>query len=278
MITLERLARETQLHGKRVELIEGLITDEMTPPAAAPGPAAIINEQRHAEIIAGDRRVPRSGRIVAPTRTLTVVDRDRAQDNFLRDVGDTRAARAAYERLIERYGEGPRRYHGVAHVLNVVETVEALDANRATRLAAWYHDAIYDATSATNEEDSAELAISELRALEVDEAVVADVARLVRMTRNHEVGAPDEAVLADADLAILAVSADEYARYGSHIRTEYAHVNDEDWRAGRLAFLDRCLGRERLYHTDIGQTWEAAARANLQRERATLIGDRSSNT
>ena len=84
MITLERLARETQLHGKRVELIEGLITDEMTPPAAAPGPPAIINEQRHAEIIAGDRRVPRSGRIVAPTRTLTVVDQDRAPAVVLR--------------------------------------------------------------------------------------------------------------------------------------------------------------------------------------------------
>ncbi len=50
------------------------------------------------------------------------------------------------------------------------------------------------------------------------------------------------------------------------MRAEYAHVDDEDFRAGRTAVL-RALLDGPLFHTaPAREAWEARARANVQAE------------
>src|SRR5438046_554178 len=80
--------------------------------------------------------------------------------------------------------------------------------------------------AAGNEERSALLAEAALRRLGVD---ATEVARLVRLTASHDASAGDRngALLADADLAILASSPDGYDRYARAIRREYAHVPED---------------------------------------------------
>jgi predicted metal-dependent HD superfamily phosphohydrolase len=181
--------------------------------------------------------------------------------------------------LVARYSEPHRRYHTVEHLVEVLAWVDELahvaDDPVAVELAAWYHDAIYDAGAAGGESErrSAELAVVELTGLGVEARLVDEVRRLVLLTAGHEVGAGDAngAVLADADLAILGADADRYARYAADVRTEYAHVPDDAWAAGRAALLDRFAGRPRLYVTDRAhQRLDAAARRNLAWERSTL--------
>jgi predicted metal-dependent HD superfamily phosphohydrolase len=80
----------------------------------------------------------------------------------------------------------------------------------------------------------------------------------------------DEAVLADADLAILGAAPSRYDRYVLGIRQEYAHLSDNAFQRGRAAWIDLWSQRECLFRTpalrDVG---EAAARENLARERAS---------
>jgi predicted metal-dependent HD superfamily phosphohydrolase len=86
-------------------------------------------------------------------------------------------------------------------------------------------------------------------------------------------GDPDEAVLSDADLAILAAPEPRYARYTAAVRAEYAHVPDDAFRAGRSAVLAGLVAADRLYRTAQGhRRWEAAARANVAAELAGLGG------
>jgi predicted metal-dependent HD superfamily phosphohydrolase len=176
-------------------------------------------------------------------------------------------------RLAERYREPHRRYHDVRHLQEVLQAVDELaddaDDVEAVRWAAWYHDAIYDVHRDDNEERSSRLAEHELTALGCEPAMVDEVARLVRLTATHDTehGDANGAVLCDADLRILAADPWRHAEYVADVRTEYAHVPEAQFRAGRAAVVRALLAMERLYRTERAHArWEDRARANLAAE------------
>src|SRR4051812_1031854 len=137
--------------------------------------------------------------------------------------GDSATSRTEWAALVEAWSEPHRRYHDLAHlaaVLGIVGELAGAAADPdAVRLAAWYHDAVYDPESRDNEEVSATRARAGLRGLVPDERLD-EVERLVRLTAGHD-PAPDDAnggVLWDADLAVLAAPPEAYAAYASAIR------------------------------------------------------------
>ncbi|TCO48667.1 putative metal-dependent HD superfamily phosphohydrolase [Kribbella antiqua] len=180
--------------------------------------------------------------------------------------------------LLARYAEQHRHYHDQQHLTEVLETVDELagqaDDVDAVRLAAWFHDAIYDpqADPGENEELSAQLAELELAAYGVDADRVDEVGRLVRLTAKHDCE-PDDAngaVLCDADLRILGMPRERYDEYAAGIREEYGHIGDREFARGRMSFLQTLAGT-RLYATARGHDeWEQAARDNLGREVESL--------
>jgi predicted metal-dependent HD superfamily phosphohydrolase len=194
-----------------------------------------------------------------------------------------------------RYAEDHRRYHDLRHLDAVLGNVELLarhspaiapDAVVAAGLGALWHDAVYAVGADDNEEASASLAESELMAAGAPPALATEVARLVRLTAHHDPTAPDAgpaagatardavmrldpagALLCDADLAVLAGSASEYARYRDDVRAEWSHLTDDAFAAGRTAVVRRLLARRWLFHTPFAvQAWEERARGNLAGE------------
>jgi predicted metal-dependent HD superfamily phosphohydrolase len=179
--------------------------------------------------------------------------------------------------LVRRYGDPSRHYHDLRHLATVLDAVDALSDEvadpRLVRLAAWYHDAVYDVDRDDNEERSAALAERSLSSAGLSPADVAEVSRLVLLTATHAPrrGDANGAVLCDADLVVLAGAADEYAAYLAAVRAEYARFSDEEFRAGRTAVVEELLRLPTLYGTTHGAAaWEAAARANLRAELAAL--------
>lgn len=189
------------------------------------------------------------------------------------------AATDAGRDLLVRYAEPVRHYHDLRHLAEVLDGIDLLaPAARdvdAVRLAAWFHNAVYDPHRGDNEEASATLATEVLGTSGVDEHRVAEVARLVRLTTRHNpVGDdPDGAVLCDADLAVLAADPERYGEYAADVRAEYAHIDDATFRAGRSAVLEALLGHARLFHTAEGHgRWEDRARHNVRAELLLLRG------
>ncbi|MBG6137148.1 HD domain-containing protein [Longispora fulva] len=181
------------------------------------------------------------------------------------------------EDLLARWAEPHRRYHTTDHLAAVLDRVEELAGHAAdldaVRLAAWFHDAVYRPDLSGNEERSARLAEFALPEAGVSGALTAEVARLVRLTVTHdpEPGDADGEVLCDADLAVLAGPAADYAAYAAAVRAEYAFVPDDVFRAGRAAVLRDLLDLPTLFRTPTGHArWESAARANLAGELAVL--------
>jgi predicted metal-dependent HD superfamily phosphohydrolase len=181
--------------------------------------------------------------------------------------------------LLRRYAEPHRRYHTTEHLTAVLDRVDELlaeaDDAEAVRLAAWFHDAIYDPARDDNEERSAVLAERMLAESDLPAGTVAEVARLVRLTTTHDPAEGDHngAVLCDADLAILAAPPDGYAAYAAAVREEYAAVPDEVFREGRADVLRSLLELPALFRTASGrERWEEAARHNLRTELMLLGG------
>lgn len=196
-----------------------------------------------------------------------------AWDQLASELGAPELLRSVGADLAERHREPHRHYHSQEHVLAVLDHLGHLDAaSPVSRLAAFFHDAIYDPTRGDNEKRSADLAAQALAG--VDFAGTDAVVRVIEATATHSLGddAPAEtAAFLDADLAILGASPKIYDRYAAAIRSEYAHVPDPDFRLGRQAVLEHFLERDRLYFTPGGRdTWESAARANLTRELGRL--------
>jgi len=180
--------------------------------------------------------------------------------------------------LLARHREPQRRYHTLTHVMWVLRHITALVAAgepttdaAAVRLAALWHDAVYNAAVTDNEARSAALARSAAAELGWLPARQQLVERLVLATAGHRPSDADEAILVDADLAILGASAQDYTAYVTGVRDEYAHLGDDAWRTGRTAVLSSFLAQPQLFTTVTMRTQrETLARANITAELASL--------
>lgn len=176
------------------------------------------------------------------------------------------------ESLIDRWSESHRRYHTPSHLLDVLEALDAIfqpdddgSLRRQVRLAAWFHDAVYEGAAGEDERASAALAAEWLTGL-LPAAEVAEVVRLVLLTVSHDPAPGDRAgeLLCDADLAVLGRSAQGYERYVAAVRQEYAHVSDADFAVGRADVVRRLLAMNQLFRTTSARRlWQEAALTNL---------------
>lgn len=185
---------------------------------------------------------------------------------------------AVWARLEADYSAPGRHYHRLAHIEDCLARLEAHDGlsdheRTLLRYAVWWHDVVYDPTRSDNEERSADRAKHDLAVLGVETADRDEVARLIRLTKGHEVAPGDRlgAVLVSIDLSILGASEARYDAYAAAIRAEYAFVPEDAYRAGRAAVMRKFLEAPVLFPDPaLRAELEAQARANIVREIAAL--------
>jgi predicted metal-dependent HD superfamily phosphohydrolase len=214
-------------------------------------------------------------------QTLSPERIEALQRNWARLLGSFGASNASaypiFDDLVERYGEAHRHYHNLEHIDDVLRVIGKLtdlaERPEIIRLAAWFHDAIYDPKAKDNEDRSAQLMIDALGPLGAPPATLAAAAAMIRATAHAdaETADADAAVLLDADLAILGAEEKRYRRYAEGIRNEYSWVDDISYRAGRAKVLESFLKRERIYRTErLFAMGEESARRNLLQELESL--------
>ena len=166
-----------------------------------------------------------------------------------------------------------RRYHTLAHIddcLRRLDKVAALLKDPdAVELGLWFHDAVYQMDSGSNEQESAKL--FEKLAKGADPALRRRVRGLILATRH--VGGErdhDRRYIIDIDLAGFGASWDDFMRNGVLLREESPTKTDAQYHSGQVSFLRRLQRRRHFFATEyFRDRYEARARANLRR----LIGD-----
>jgi predicted metal-dependent HD superfamily phosphohydrolase len=201
--------------------------------------------------------------------------RDRFR-SLTRRLGARTDSGALADELLTAWAAPGRVYHDVRHLEDCLAQLDELSLPALTRdrveAAIWFHDAVYDSLAADNEDRSARWAMESLPALGLDPELAADVARLVRLTRDHAPGAEEAGrLLCDIDLSILGRPSAEFDTYEQRVRAEYAWVPEAAYRVGRRRVLSAFLQRDPLFQTEpFRQRFESSARANLQRALAAL--------
>ena len=193
------------------------------------------------------------------------------------------------EDLLERYEQPHRKYHTSVHLSEMLTALKTLYKRhhtatpRAVLLAAWFHDAVYEANPGDDEAASADLARTALTPLAstgfLTNRGVTAIAHLIELTASHQLadgieeytsGAltrADAEFFLDADLAILAADSPRYTRYVAGVRAEYAHYAPDAFTRGRAAILQGFLNRTAIYASNTAHLlWDAPARLNLRTE------------
>jgi dephospho-CoA kinase len=162
-----------------------------------------------------------------------------------------------YSKLVRKYGEAHRKYHTVEHLAEAFKLFEenkaAIKDPQAVALALFYHDVIYNIPSNGNEEKSAQYAKRALMEMGADPQLISRVAALIEMTQLHTAPAQDTdaALMMDIDMAILGAAPARYKKYAAEVEAEYtSYHTPEEYRAGRLAFLESCHAKTRFFITD----------------------------
>ena len=186
---------------------------------------------------------------------------------------------AVFYEAREAYRSPGRHYHTWDHVADCVEKLRVMpvEAPRTVFLALVFHDAIYAPGRKDNEALSADLADDVLREhTAIREAERAEIRRIILATRSHlpEKGASHDLRTAlDIDMSILGADRESYDAYVAGVKREYvpAAATEEQFKAGRAAFLSKLLTSRAMFTTDEGKMrWQAAARANVALELAEL--------
>jgi predicted metal-dependent HD superfamily phosphohydrolase len=167
--------------------------------------------------------------------------------------------------LSKRYCEPHRYYHTLEHIAYLLMKGKDQDLSDEQTLAIWFHDAIYNPQSRSNEADSADLAVEMLRACHYPEAGIELVRQIVLDSEQHEPTVPESAKVIDLDLCPLAAEPEIYDRNHGNIRRENSWLSDTEFQNNLQMFLQRFLARDRIFWTPWGEGLEAAARENLQR-------------
>jgi predicted metal-dependent HD superfamily phosphohydrolase len=190
--------------------------------------------------------------------------------------GDEIAVNKVFTNLVTAYSSPNRYYHTLKHIYHLLHTIDILQVYTqdlaAVKLAAWFHDLVYDTHAQDNEEKSAEYAVKILENLAIPTNKINTVYWLILNTKYHQGDDLNSQVLLDADLAILAAKPVEYQEYSQAIRQEYAWVSELEYISGRRQVLARFLQRERIYFTPLMfDIAEQSARCNLETEINDLI-------
>lgn len=179
-----------------------------------------------------------------------------------------------WNRIVNLYSTPDRRYHTLVHLFEMVGYLDLVQqsTNPVMILAVFFHDAIYDAKSATNEEDSANLFREFCEDMQCgDEEIASNVINYILATKSHIIPKddcdPNIALFLDIDMAVLGKDEPAYLHYASLIRQEYIFVDRSIYCEKRADILSTFLAARHIFVSILmRKALESKARENLSTE------------
>lgn len=187
-------------------------------------------------------------------------------------LNDLKLVENLWVELEKKYTEKGRHYHNFKHLEHMFTELENIKDTvknfTIVSFSVFYHDAIYNAASKSNEEKSAEFAIKHLKKLGADLNFTEKVSEQIIATKLHEQSDDNDInYLLDADLSILGSEPGQYLDYTQKIRKEYSIYPDLLYKPGRRKALLHFLEAENIFKTDyFKHKYETQARKNMLSE------------
>lgn len=204
-----------------------------------------------------------------------------------------------FDRLWTMHTESTRHYHTVVHLWEMIEYLKivwdrddcctTMEQNyyKTILLSIFFHDAIYNVKSNTNEEDSASLFESFATEMAVPTILKNNVRDFILATKSHQIPTNDATnkmdqqssktlssvctLFLDLDMAVLGKIQSAYQSYATLIRAEYSFVPYNEYCSKRCCILETFLLQPQIFGTTVlHQALEDRARANIRQEIMSL--------
>ena len=176
-----------------------------------------------------------------------------------------------FDKLIKAHAERHRAYHTLDHIAACLKHLDGVKSEterpQEIEMALWFHDAVYQPFSTTNEEDSAKWAVDWLTECGAASPVIERVKDHILATKSHSTPKDlDQRYMLDIDLSILGTQPHIYDEFEDNIRREYKRIPKLIFRTKRKAILKGFLSRSKIYMTTHFQNaLEQQARVNIAR-------------
>ncbi len=178
--------------------------------------------------------------------------------------------------IVYRYAEQHRHYHNLSHIAFLFDLcdqhIDRISNPAVMGFAILYHDIVYDTYRPDNEEQSAQVAETHLKQLNLNTTLVENIKTFIIATKDHKLPQEyplksDLSLFLDFDIAILASPVETYRLYSEKIRQEYMKYPDDIYKEGRKLALKKVLESSNIFNTkDFIESMEESARQNINTE------------
>ena len=177
--------------------------------------------------------------------------------------------------VIPYYAEPHRFYHTMEHIDAMMAQYEAVfgPITIAEYVAVLYHDIVYIPGSKTNEDDSITLMYTHRPVFynAVSNDLLESAKQIILDTKHNAAPSLSSTRVVDLDLMILGRDPNVYSTYIQNVRKEFAAVSDDQWKAGRSAFLQSMIALPSIFRTpQMIALYEQQAQYNLADELKAL--------
>jgi len=198
--------------------------------------------------------------------------KERFSESCLPFTQDQHLIEKLWSEIEKNYSQKNRHYHNLEHLKSMFSELDAIKNSISNYLhisfSVFYHDIIYDASSKSNEEKSADFAKERLQQLDLNPSDIAEIEHQILATKVHQNSDfQDINYLLDADLSILGKELETYIDYTKKIRKEYSIYPDLLYKPGRKKVLKHFLAMENIFKTNyFREKYEEQAKRNIQWE------------
>ena len=181
-----------------------------------------------------------------------------------------------WEDIERNYSHRKRHYHTLIHLENLLKQLHQIKAAiedwETILFTLYYHDIVYSALKANNEEESALLAEKRMLQISVPKECIIKCKSQILATKSHVSSTDNDTnYFTDADLSILGQNWEDYLLYAQNVRKEYAIYPDLIYKPGRKKVLLHFLSMKNIFKTTFFYSkFEVQARNNLKRELTAL--------
>ena len=149
--------------------------------------------------------------------------------------------------ILSMWNESHRSYHNLNHLNDLISQINENKSKYSEKeydkliLTALFHDIVYDPTSQTNEEDSANFLIE--CAVDKKNSDILDVKQMILDTKTHNSTTNLSESFNKYDMNIVERDFDQLLEWERGISEEYSIYSKEEYKMGRLKFLESILDK-----------------------------------
>ena len=149
--------------------------------------------------------------------------------------------------ILSMWNESHRSYHNLNHLNDLISQINENKSKYSEKeyekliLTALFHDVVYDTASKTNEEDSANFLIE--CAVDKKNSDILDVKQMILDTKTHNSTTNLSESFNKYDMNIVERDFDQLLEWERGISEEYSIYSKEEYKMGRLKFLESLLDK-----------------------------------